>query len=909
MFAPRRVVAVSLLAVLWSLFGADPANADGSLSDRSYTSPADGAPRSYEVWIPSGYDRARPLPAILFLHGRGGSMRSFQQPGYESGADASGTILIFWEGRLQREIGAFSTLYVDGANGIPDETDVLACLADAMAAFAIDPARVHLAGFSQGGKGALLVGLKNPDRFASLVDGAGPSDAFEGQAWSPGFPDFAAAAGGDVAGASGKTLALWYAQSARFLLPNARNLAMGLFHGTADTVVPDSASLFPYRNTHHIADVPGFSDARGRTPTLAELHAADPGGYLFSAAYPAGVGHDEEAVLPASALFAFVSGKSRPIRPPRVVARTFEAAEKSFYWIRLSRTTPLDGTRVGVTGDLVPGGAALETLGAPGITLVVAAAGLDPATGFSVTLAPESAGALRLSGSFGNQLRITRDGVLLVPDADYRRDGTDVLLPIPTLSYPSRLLVAPEPGDPIAPGDLLVPAFVDAPGLLGARFRSEIVVANLSPVPARLEALLAGGPDAPLPVEIDVPASATLLVRSPDLLARLGLAQAASPLRLRVIEGEPEKVFVTERVFNDGPGGTYGLSFPVQGATASTLGPGEAAEFFGGTAGHPSRTNLSLFAPFGAARAEVTVVDRDGKASPPVPVSLAPLQRVQLNDLLASAAAPARATVSVLSGRVQAYATVIDLAANNDPFRSPPFSWGAPGSSWTVPAVAAAPGRAGAVFTSDLYLAVPGNAGGPIPVTITFLPRGGGKPLAATTWLVPGTARVIEDVVTTLFPAAAPGAGALALDAPSAIEVLAVTRSDSAAGPASQDLSAVRAGGEVTPGTPGVFVGLAESPGARSNLVLVNRGLAATTVGLSACAEDGWRGSMEVEVASGETRQFDSVLGLFGTSPSSAAALVVTPRSGAVFATAVRIDNRSNDPVGLDPIAAPAAGR
>src|SRR5512140_1978947 len=130
--------AVRSLAALWILFVAFRADAAGALSLRSYVSPADGVPREYAVWTPSGYDPNHPLPAILFLHGRGGSMFSFHQRSYESAADANGYVLVFWQGRLQPEIGVYSTLYVDGANGIPDETDVLACLDGALAGFAID---------------------------------------------------------------------------------------------------------------------------------------------------------------------------------------------------------------------------------------------------------------------------------------------------------------------------------------------------------------------------------------------------------------------------------------------------------------------------------------------------------------------------------------------------------------------------------------------------------------------------------------------------------------------------------------------------------------------------------------------------------------------------------------------------
>jgi len=243
-----------------------PAATPGLKSFRTYASPADGASRSYTIRTPASYDGTSPLPAVLFLHGRGGGAFSFEAQPYLDAADANGYVLIFWQGRPDPN-GLLSTYYVDAANGIPDETDVLACLDDALSHFAIDPARVHLVGFSQGGKGALLVGLKNPDRFASVTSGAGPSDAFEGQKWSPSFPDFRDAAGGDP-GAGGAVLARWYAQSARFYLRAARNLPVALAHGTQDDVVPDATALFPYRNTHHVADTPGFSDERGVTPTL-----------------------------------------------------------------------------------------------------------------------------------------------------------------------------------------------------------------------------------------------------------------------------------------------------------------------------------------------------------------------------------------------------------------------------------------------------------------------------------------------------------------------------------------------------------------------------------------------------------------------------------------------------------------
>ena len=898
--------------ILLLLFGSSPLLGRPMLYDRTYVSPADGAVRLYEILTPSAYDGISQVPAVLFLHGRGGSMTSFQSDGYEAEAETRGFVLVFWQGRFDPTISALSTQYVDGVNGIPDETDVLACLADALASFRIDPDRVHLAGFSQGGKGALLIGLKNPDRFASISDGSGPSDAFEGQSWSPGFPDYRAAAGGDFVGGTGPVLARWFAQSPRFYLGNARNVPLYLAHGTADTVVPDSSALFPYRNTHHIADTPGFKDARGSVPTLSELRLQDPGGYVFQTSYPAGVEHVEELVLAPKPLFDFMFGKIRTHRPDRVVATTYDATERGYYWARLGRIDPPDGTPAGFDATVDPGGNALSMslFGGPGVEILVGDAGLDPSQPLTLHVAGALA-PLRLSGPFPARLNVLRDGILLSEGAFYSRIGSDVVLSPFDGFWGEELTVEPGPQGALSESDLLVPALVDAQGLSGAAFSTELTLTNLSPTELSVEALLLDGSTAT--TSIGMFAFETRLLTSRSLFTSFGKPGGVAPLRLRIVGGTPGVLLASSRVFNTVPGGgTYGLWFPVLSARESVLNPGEQADFFGTVDAHSARVDVSLFAPFEDVMAFLGTFDSQGTAVSSRALTIPAGSRMQENDLLSGVPNPGRVSVSILSGRAQVYGTVISNASTNDPFRSPPLLRSRSAMFWTIPAVAAAPGRNGAVYSSDVFLgALPGVPDSVIPVDLTYRPGDGGPPVTVTTPILPGTTRILSDVLRSTFPASAPGSGALEIRSPIGLQVLAVTRIDSEAGPASQDVVSIRGGDEITSVSPAAFVGVAEFEEARSNLVLVNEGPGAT-VDLWMFSEEGvFGGPVSVDLGAGEIKQLNSFVRLSAPDPQalvkSGTLLVIPAPGGKVVASVVRIDNRTNDPVGIAPVPIPNA--
>lgn len=895
MSLPARAAAVLLLAAA-ALARAEQPPVRYNLW---YHSPADGALRGYDLRTPARYDASRRYPAVLFLPGRGAPKETFQLDEVHAEADARGYVLVFWVGRFLSP-GLWSTHYVDGADGLPDETDVLACLDDALSRFAVDPARVHLAGFSQGGKGALLVGLKNPDRFASVTAGAPPTDAWQGQLWAPSFPDFRSAAGGEPSPGSPEVLSRWYGQSPRFFLPNGRNLPVSLRHGTLDPVVPDSLPLFPYRNTHHVADTPGFTDARGRTPTLLELSIADPGGYPFEARYPL-AGHDQRAVLPARELFDFFAQKSRPPRPARVVARHWDGRERRFYWLSLGRTAPLDGVPATVGAEAVAGAnrLLLDATGPSGVRVDLLASGLDAAAPLEVRVASPPA-RLRLAGPFPPGLSVTRDGVLVPPGPGYLRDGDAVTFEAPVLSAGVTLVLTPAPAGAVAESDILVPALVAAEGQNGARFETELLVTNLAPVDAALEALLLDGGGRL--ASIEVPARSVSAFPSATLFSLLGMPGGASPLRLRVTAGDPSAVVASARVFNRLPdGGTYGLSFPAGRAGDDALGAGSGAVLFGGRGSPAERVNVSLFAPFEPSAATVSVVAPDGTARQAVPLSLATRERVQLNDLLAGAPDGARIEVAVTAGRVQAYGTVVSNSPTNDPFRTPALPLAAAAASWTVPAVAAGEGKNGAVFSSDLFLALPGEGGEEAAVRVTFRPQDGTPAVEAEVRLRAGTTRAIPDVLRQLFPASVPSAGALDVRSGRALLAFAVTRSDPATGPSSQDLACVPGGREATAASPVAFAGVEEGEGARTNLVLASAG-PDTTVRLQLLTAGGPRAEVTETLAAGAVRQLASVADLFGERAAGPATLVVRPAPGGrVVASAARIDNRTNDPTGLPP--------
>jgi len=119
------------------------------------------------LYVPTGYRPEQPAPFVLSLHGAGGNAMAGLFP-LEALADEAGLILLSPASR-----GRTWDVILGGFG--PDIDAIDRALATVFARCAIDPARMAVAGFSDGASYALSIGISNGDLFPNVI------------AFSPGF--------------------------------------------------------------------------------------------------------------------------------------------------------------------------------------------------------------------------------------------------------------------------------------------------------------------------------------------------------------------------------------------------------------------------------------------------------------------------------------------------------------------------------------------------------------------------------------------------------------------------------------------------------------------------------------------------------------------------------------------------
>ncbi|BDU77585.1 carboxylesterase family protein [Mesoterricola sediminis] len=185
--------------------GRDPVASRPGLQRRAYRSALDGTLQPYSLRVPEHLQPGARYPLLVFLHGSGQD----DQRVLERRRAPQGWFELAPAGR-----GTSNAFSADHA-----QDDLREALADVLARYPVDPARIVLAGFSMGGYGVYRTALARPGVFQGLAVFSGSPDL--GPRWlGPGHPDF-------------RDPAL----QARF-----RGMPIFIFHGTEDRNCPFEAT-------------------------------------------------------------------------------------------------------------------------------------------------------------------------------------------------------------------------------------------------------------------------------------------------------------------------------------------------------------------------------------------------------------------------------------------------------------------------------------------------------------------------------------------------------------------------------------------------------------------------------------------------------------------------------------------
>jgi dienelactone hydrolase len=286
--------------------GEDPWKDRTGAFTKAYRSGVDGTLQPYGLYVPPSYDPAKAWPMVVGLHGSGSNhllhrRRLFglgNKPGEED-YDAirrdlplpdAGFIVLTPYGRGESA----------GYDGIA-EADVLRAIDHVQKAYRVDADRVHLTGLSMGGGGTWHIGLRYPDRFASIspVCGVGDMDLMP---WTAGW----GALDRELMGLTGYTR----------IAENASNQQVFVFHGDED----DAVNVVASRKMMEAFEKAGLA---GKSVHYFEL----PGVTHFAWDF---------AYRDAS-LFRRVEGIRRNPFPERVVYSTFSPRYNKAYWLRIDR--------------------------------------------------------------------------------------------------------------------------------------------------------------------------------------------------------------------------------------------------------------------------------------------------------------------------------------------------------------------------------------------------------------------------------------------------------------------------------------------------------------------------------------------------------------------------------------------
>ncbi len=486
--------------------------------------------------------------------------------------------------------------------------------------------------------------------------------------------------------------------------------------------------------------------------------------------------------------------------------------------------------------------------------------------------------------------------------------------------------VAPDTTATPLPTSLIIPAIAHGPGANNSLFESDIRVANVSSqamkylinfTPTATDGTQTGTTTT---IQIDPGASTALNDILSTFFGTPASGGASGMLEIRPLTDSssspslfsvvPDNLFTTvasSRTYNITSAGTFGQFIPAipfsqfagKGSTLSLQQIAESAAY---------RTNFGLVEASGApASVMLHVFDKSGTLLADIPESLLPSEHLQLNGLLSAngiALDDGRIEVEVLSdtGKVSAYASVVDNRTNDPLLVSPVLKGSVNASRYVIPGVAYTNTIANWRTDARLY----NSAATSVTATLTYYPQTGSSdmtPVVRTAAIAAGETKDLDNILNTTFGVTETNAGG---------SVLITTTDTSSIIASARTYALVDNGGTIGQFVPAVTVAdsvgagerslqllqLESSDGFRTNIGLVETSGNSATAEVSLVLPDSkLTPVISVPLAANEFLQFPlSSFGIANPLYNARVSVRVVDGSGRVSAYGSLIDNVSQDP-------------
>lgn len=142
--------------------------------------------RHYLLYIPPSYEKGKPLPLVIMLHGMGGTaLLSLRETGWSAKADSENFIIVYPEATRPEQkrspnLRTNPQAWNDGSGRfhaaereIDDVAFIKALIESLESSYSIDPDRIYVTGFSNGASMTFRLGAELADRIAAIAPHSG----------------------------------------------------------------------------------------------------------------------------------------------------------------------------------------------------------------------------------------------------------------------------------------------------------------------------------------------------------------------------------------------------------------------------------------------------------------------------------------------------------------------------------------------------------------------------------------------------------------------------------------------------------------------------------------------------------------------------------------------------------------